>query len=93
MPSGPRVRELHIVSRLCRSKYFCGGKDVAPQKRCELVTVLFAINLLWRLSVEQATSTPRGPSTLSIAGVVILMRSGHLGGELVYHYGTGRRKR
>lgn len=58
-----------------------------------MVTVLFAINLLWRLSVEQVTSTPRGPLTMPIAGVVMRMRSDHLGGELVYHYGIGRQKR
>lgn len=50
-----------------------------------VITVLFATNLLWRLSVEQGASTPPVPLTLSIAGVVILMRSGHLGGELVYY--------
>jgi uncharacterized membrane protein len=58
-----------------------------------VVTALFLINFLWRLMTRQETVTPVGPLVLSIAGVAILMRSGHLGGQLVYHYGIGRQKR
>ncbi len=57
-----------------------------------LVTVLFAANLAWRLSLTPAAHTPTGPFVLSLFGVALLMRSGHLGGQLVYTYGIGRRK-
>ncbi len=57
-----------------------------------LVSVLFAANLTWRLTLPLLRSTPPGPLRLSFAGVALLMRSGHLGGRLVSHYGIGLRK-
>ncbi len=57
-----------------------------------LVTALFAANLTWRLFLTPAARTPAGAFVLSLLGVVLLMRSGHLGGKLVYTYGIGRRK-
>lgn len=58
-----------------------------------LVTALFAADLLWRLTLPEVVRTPPGPLALSAIGVGLLLRSGHLGGKLVYNYGIGLRRK
>ncbi len=58
-----------------------------------LVTTLFVADLLWRLTLPEVVRTPLGPLALSAIGVGVLMRSGHLGGKLVYNYGIGLRRK
>ncbi len=58
-----------------------------------LVTALFVADLLWRLTLPEVVRTPLGPLVLSAIGVGILLRSGHLGGKLVYNYGIGLRRK
>src|SRR6185503_8769463 len=47
---------------------------------------LFAVNIIWRVNSEAASTLP---VILSIAGVSMLGISGWLGGELVYVHGVG----
>ncbi len=58
-----------------------------------LVTALLLTNVLWRRALPAAPRTHPGPMLLSLVVVAVLMRSGHLGGKLVYSYGIGLRKK
>ena len=49
-----------------------------------LVVVIFIIDLLWRSD----NMTSMGPFMLSILGVLLLIVSGWLGGEMVYAHGV-----
>ena len=52
-----------------------------------LVTLLFLVNLLWRLDHRDDESVATGPLLLSVIGVALLAVSGYLGGRMVYDYG------
>lgn len=53
-------------------------------------TVLWGLNLLLRWGdLPAATSVGALPLALSVAGTLILVVSGYLGGRMVYHYGIG----
>jgi len=50
------------------------------------ITVLFALDFLWRL--DQTSATPAGPLVLSAVSLAALAVSGAIGGKLAYHYGV-----
>lgn len=54
-----------------------------------LVTLAFALDLLWRIGSGPADApTPLGPLVLSVVAVGVLAVSGSLGGTLSYRYGV-----
>ncbi len=57
-----------------------------------LVTGLLVTDALWRMELPATARTPLGPLGLSLIAVLVLMRSGHLGGKLVHNYGIGFRR-
>ncbi len=57
-----------------------------------VATGLLVTDVLWRLMLPLLARTPPGPLALSFVTVLVLMRSGHLGGKLVYNHGIGLRR-